>query len=66
MKVMTYYLMILASSSSEHFPEGQTLVLPFENQEICQSATRDLVGYLEDNQCQPSILREVLKMAPPS
>ena len=65
-KVITYYLMILSSTPSEYFPDGQTLILPFENQEVCQAATKDLVGYLADDQCPPSIMREVLKMTPPN
>jgi len=65
-KVITYYLIILSSTPSEYFPKGQTLILPFENEITCQLAVQDLIGFVADNQCQPSIMREVLKMTPPN
>ena len=58
MKLATYFLLVL---QFEQYPKPP-IILPFEDQEICQLAAEDLLGYESPNQCKNHITPPILKM----
>ena len=61
MNLVTYFLLILQVHGLE-----PTVVLHFEDLEICQLAAQDLLGYESPRQCIGHITTPVLKMQPPT